>query len=132
MGTRRVLAYASIVTMTAAVALAPVGSAWADPPGCTAATTSFTNTKSGYMTAVGTGRCTTSRARALRVEIKQDLFGRPDALVAANTDSGSKRKYDRSVSSCDNGDTNWYYGRTFFTSGDDYKDSNHRLIDSCE
>ena len=72
-----------------------------------------------YMKAAGSAACTSTKTRTYRLEIKADNLGPlPDPLVAASTDSGTKRSYSRSFGSCDNGHTKTYYSKAFFQAGE--------------
>jgi hypothetical protein len=131
---KRVMAaklYVGAVLVTAVAGMVPAAAAYAsDPSGCSASTTSFGASNTGVMTAKGSGTCSGSATRTLRVEIKHNLTVRPDSLVAAQEDNHTGKSFAATVSSCDHGNSAEYYGRTFFRGGD-YHDSSHKHIDTC-
>ncbi|WP_431932491.1 hypothetical protein [Micromonospora sp. RP3T] len=122
-----VLAGALLALPTAAIA---GSAAFADPAGCSAATTSF-GLSSGELRALGEGRCSTSANRNLQVGVKQDLSLQPDPVVTHTNDNGSKTYYSGVAQSCDSGNTSTYYGRTFFTTNTTYHDSSHKKLTVC-
>lgn len=128
-GKRGSLAAAAVVALLAGILPAIV--AFADPAGCRVDTTAFGINGQKSMHAGGEASCSGSYGRTLRVEIKHDINFRPDALVAANTDSGTKSYYKAGVDSCDNGNYATYYGRTFFTTNTTYHDSDHHKWHVC-
>ncbi|HEV7900024.1 MAG TPA: hypothetical protein VGP31_19500 [Planosporangium sp.] len=104
--------------------------AWADPPGCSHDTPSFSQS-GGYMTSSSNGNCGTSETRTFRIEIKHDLNNRPDPVTAANENRSTSKNYGVSVSTCDHGTSASYYGRSFFTANANYHDSARVFVNTC-
>lgn len=109
-----------------------VGSASADPVGCSDATPALLASGSGYMTAYGYGSCSTSETRTFYIEIKWSKALFPDPLVARNSMHATATYYNPSVSSCDHGNTRAYYARSYFGStASDQHDSAKKTITTC-
>ncbi|MFJ6611657.1 hypothetical protein ACIQPT_15445 [Streptomyces sp. NPDC091289] len=121
---------AALVLATGAGVAAAAAPAWAAPNGCEAAKVSLTSTN-GLLKGKATSTCTKSATRALVVEIKWDKNVLPDPLTAKNTDSGTKKSYSASVSSCDKGNKRGYYARGYFTQNDSHHDTKPKDIKSC-
>lgn len=129
--TKRPVVGVVVCSLALIAGVLPVAVAWADPSRCRADTTSFDISSIGQMRAQGEGNCAEDATRTLRVEIKHDINFRPDALVAANSQTSKGTYYNRVVSSCDNGNYATYYGRTFFTTNTTYHDSDHHKWHVC-
>lgn len=110
--TRRILG--AVLAVGVITAVAPAIAAYAEPAGCTSSVSGSTS-NTGLLRADGKGSCSGSATRTLRVEIKQAIPQQTDPLLAAASDYGTKTSYAKSVTSCDNGKTAYYYGRAFFT-----------------
>jgi hypothetical protein len=109
-----------------------IGSAaYADPAGCVAATTSFTQLAGRILFAGGEGDCTSVKSLTLQVEIKRDVSLLPDALVTSDNEYANGKQWSLPLSSCDHGKSGTYYGRTFFTTNTTYHDSAHRAYTAC-
>lgn len=111
-------------------AVLSAGVANAEPAGCSSGVSGSTSA-SGLLTAHGYGPCKVAVTRTLRVEIKQAIGGQPDPLLAGNNQYASTTLYSVYVSSCDGGQTNYYYGRAFFTSNATYHDSPSTRQTTC-
>lgn len=126
------IAVATVLALAGGTAVA--APALAEPSGCGHSSNFYATKASGnryLMTAESWGSCNTSAYRTLRVEIKQDLSGQPDPLVAANSDSRTGTSYYAVVSSCDNRNTRVYYGRGFYTQSATYIDTPHYSVSAC-
>jgi hypothetical protein len=88
---------------------------------------------SGLLQTTATANCTETKTRTLRAEIKWDHNVLPDPLVASNSDSGTKTAYSKRLTTCDNGNIRAYYGRAFFSSGENSNavDSVHQVLEAC-
>lgn len=130
-GTRtQKFALLSLGAFAAGSIMVPAATAWANPPGCNNYIAGSA-TSGGYLTARATGRCGTSETRDMRAEIKQDLSGRPDGLVAGGDQYVTSQNFDKSISSCDHGNRGYYYGRGFFTANATYADTAHTYHQTC-
>ncbi|MEF9906186.1 hypothetical protein [Streptomyces sp. P9-A2] len=121
---------AALAIATGAGVAAAAAPAWAVPDGCEAPKPSLTSTN-GLLKGKATSTCTTSKTRALVVEIKWNKAVLPDPLTAKNTDSGTKKSYNATVSTCDNGNKRGYYARGYFTQNDSHHDTSPKDIKSC-
>lgn len=104
--------------------------AYADPAQCSALKPTIGLDDNGLLSGEGVGSCSASSLRYFRGEIKWDKNFSPDPLTASKTTSGYTDYYVL-LKSCDNQNTRSYYMRTFWTSGSDYHDSDHRVIRAC-
>lgn len=108
----------------------PAAVAWAEPVGCSSRVTGGTSS-TGLLYADGYGSCAGSATRELRVEIKQAISGQPDPLLATGNDYRTSTSYHAHTSSCDSGQTKYYYGRAFFTTASTYHDTATTLQHTC-
>lgn len=123
---------ASIVGLAAGLSLAAVANA--EPSGCSHTTTATYTGPSNAMkiNGDGSGYCDSTTTRNMRGEIKRDVSGLPDPLVAANEHSSSGHSHSVHVESCDGGRTDVYYARSFYTSSPTYIDSVHYTFHTCK
>ncbi|MEW1724212.1 hypothetical protein [Streptomyces sp. NPDC093109] len=124
------LAGGTAVAVSTAATASAAPAAVAKPAGCSTPKPSLTESN-GLLKGRGTSTCDTSLTRTLQVEIKWNKSVFPDPLTAKSADSGTKKKYDAQVSSCDGGAKRGYYARTYFTRDDNHHDTKPRDIRSC-
>ncbi|MEV7423887.1 MULTISPECIES: hypothetical protein [unclassified Streptomyces] len=116
----------AVTVSTAASASAAV----ARPAGCSAPKPTLSE-KNGLLKGRGTSTCDAALTRTLHIEIKWNKSYFPDPLTAKSADSGTKKKYDAQVSTCDGGAKRGYYARAYFTRDDNHHDTSPRDIRSC-
>jgi hypothetical protein len=104
--------------------------ATADPAGCGgSAVIGVSGT--GLMGANGEAGCGAVVTRTWVIEIKQDIQGQPDPLVAKNSQQATTNSYFVRVTGCDHGKTARYYGRAYFTTNTTYHDTASNLWHVC-
>lgn len=108
--------------------------AQAEPSGCnhTTVATYWGTPSAQHIVGDGDGHCSTSATRNMRAEIKRDVTGLPDPLVAANEAATYGTHHHVRVETCDGGKVAVYYARSWFTSSPTYSDSQHYTFHTCK
>jgi hypothetical protein len=118
-----------VLAAAGAIMFAP--GALANPPGCTNAEAGSTS-PTGVLTSLATGHCSAAGTRTLVSQVKQDISGGSDRVVASSSEANYYgTSYSHTTSTCDSGRTLNYYGRSYFSVDTTYADSPHTMQHSC-
>lgn len=122
--------FAAVAAMATSGIAIPATAAMAVPSGCSQTISAFGLIPTGEIIGQMSGSCGTNKQRTLKGEIKEDRNLRPDRLVLEGADT-DQRNYLVAVQGCDDNRTANYYARVFYTSDNDYSDTDPKRIDVC-
>ena len=114
----------SVALLTAAPASA------AQPAGCTVNTPTISQSATGQLVGKGTAFCDSRTLRTFGTLIFQDISFSPDPMVAKGDVRVSANNYQKTVQSCYNVKTGYFYSQASFT-GYDYSESGRRQFTAC-